>query len=147
MANHVSGTSTPTRVPPPCLDELRQPVLALLFGNPLITETGQLRANHCVHACEEVARLTRWPANGLAEIARRPAAAARPRGRRALRTTRCSLRPGCWWGLRPRPFVSAWAPSAPLPDRPASPVDRLAAACFQPADAVTRPHRLCHSSR
>ncbi len=71
MANHVTGISTLFCVPPPCLGELRQQVLAALIGNPLFTAAEQLRANHFAHECEDTARLIRWQANVHAEITRR----------------------------------------------------------------------------
>ena len=132
----------------PVLGELRQHVLAALLGNPLFSEAEQLRANHFVHECEDVARLTRWPANVLAEIARREAAAAHQRGQQALRATR--LRARCFRSCRPRQPKStpAWVPGTPLPDRAdrlAGPLDRRSAARFQPADSLTLTHLLSPS--
>ncbi|RZK29871.1 MAG: hypothetical protein EOO61_20055, partial [Hymenobacter sp.] len=79
MANHVTGTSMLFSVPQPSLGELRQHVLMPLIGHPLFSEAEQLRANHFVHESDDIARLTRWGANVLAEIARRQAEAARQR--------------------------------------------------------------------
>ena len=129
------------------LGELRQYVLATLFGNPLFSEAEQLRANHFVHECEDPARLTRWRANVLAELARRQVAAAHERGQRALRATLCRLCPFGFRGNRPRQPqpTPAWVPGAPLPngaDYRAGSFDRRAAARFQPADSLTLTHLL-----
>ncbi|WP_223654415.1 hypothetical protein [Hymenobacter psoromatis] len=152
MANHVIGTSTLHSVLPSCLGELRQHVLAILLGNPLFSEAEHLRANHFVHECEDVPRLTRWHANVLAEIARRLAAAAHQRSQDALRTTLCHMRSASFRGYRPRQPqpAPAWVPGAPLPDhadRRAGTFDRRAAARFQPADSLTLAHLLPNPAR
>ena len=133
MANHVAGTSTPNSVLSPNLGELRQHVLAALFGNPLFTATEQLRANHFVHECEDVARLTRWHTNVLTEIARRQAVAARAHGQQATHPP--SNR------RRERPCTPAWVPSAPLPSCAAR-----RAVCCRPARSLA-PTRLPLSYR
>ena len=51
--------------------ELRQSILAVLFGNPLFTEEERLLANHLTHECEDVARLVRWLRNVRLEDAKR----------------------------------------------------------------------------
>jgi hypothetical protein len=136
----------------PVLGELRQHVLVALLGNSLFSEAEQLRANHFVHECEDVARLTRWHHSVLAEIARREAAAAHQRGQVTLHATLCRLCPGSFRGYRPRQPQPAptWVPGAPLPhrsDHRAGTFDRLAAARFQPADSLTLPHLLSLQSR
>lgn len=138
MQTHITGQ--------PVLGELRQHVLAPLLGNPLFSEAEQLRANHLVHECEDVARLTRWYANVLVEIARR-AAAAHQRSQDALRITLRHLRPASFRGHRPRQRQPAptWVPGAPLPDRTdrrTGTFDRLAAVRFRPADSLTLAHLL-----
>lgn len=141
MANHVSGTSALISVPLPSLGELRQHVLSPLIGNPLFSEAEQLRANHFVHECEDIARLIRWGANVLAEIARRQAEAARKRRHFATCATLHQLRSPSFRGHRSRPRrpKPTWVPGAFFPDRAdrwAGTFDRLAAARFQPADSV-----------
>jgi hypothetical protein len=142
MANHVSGTSALISVPLPSLGELRQHVLSPLIGNPLFSEAEQLRANHFVHECEDIARLTHWGVNVLAEIARRQAEAARQRRYFATRATLRRLRSSSFRGHRSRPDrpTPSWAPGAFFPDqanRWAGTFDCLAAASFQPAYALT----------
>lgn len=139
MANHVTGKSTFQCVPPTCLGELRQHILLPLIGNPLFSEAEQLRANHFVHESDDIARLTRWGTNVLAEIARRQAEAARQRRDLA---TGATLRQLGSTSFRSRPCQSApsWVPGAFFPDRAdhrAGTLDRLAVARFQPADALT----------
>ena len=129
------------------LGELRQHVMAALLSNPLFSEAEQLRANHLVHECEDVPRLTRWHANVLAEIARREAAAAHEHSQQVLRATLRRLRSLSFRGHRPRQPkpTPTWAPGTPLPDRAdrlAGPLDRRAAARFQPADSLTLTHLL-----
>lgn len=147
MANHVIGTSTPTCVPPSCLGELRQHVLSPLIGNPLFSDAEQLRANHFVHECEDAARLTRWYANVLAEIARRQAAAAHQRRQQARQTTLRQLHSYRYRGHRPRKTqpTPTWVPGTALPnraDRHAGTFDRRAAAHFHPAQSLTLAHLL-----
>lgn len=142
MANHVIRTSAPTTVLPTCLGALRQHVLTAILGNHLFSEAEQLRANHFVHETENIARLTRWHANVLAEIARRQAAAAHQRRQQARQITLQQLYPHRFRGHRPRPrpAAPAWVPGAPLPDRAnrcAGTFDRLAAAGFQPTQSLT----------
>ena len=142
MANHVSGTSTLLNVPPASLGELRQHVLTSLIGNSLFSEAEQLRANHFVHECEDIARLTRLGTNVLAEIARRQVEAARQCRYFAACATLRRLRSSSFRGHRSRPPqpVPNWAPGAFLSDqadRRAGTFDRLAAARFQPADSLT----------
>lgn len=134
------------------LGELRQHVLAALLGNPLFSEAEQLRANHFVHECEDIARLTRWHANVLAEIARREAVAAHQRSQDALRAMLRHLRPAGFRGYRPRKPQPAptWVPGAPLPDqtdRRAGTFDRRAAARFQPTDSLTLAHLLLNQAQ
>jgi hypothetical protein len=141
MANHVTGTSTPFDVLASCLGALRQHVLVPLIGNPLFSEAEQLRANHFVHETDDVARLTRWYANVLAESTRRQAVAAHQRGQATLRATLGRLSLNGFRGSRSRKSPTpAWSPGAPLPDladRLAGTFDRLAAARFRLADALT----------
>ena len=132
MLNRVSKANTPIGVRPISLDELRRFGWFARLDNPRFNEAAQLWANHHVHGSENVVLLVRWPANELAAIARREAATPHLRGRRLLRSTRCLLRPGSGYALRPRQFAPAGALGSPLPGRP---VDRLAALRFQPADA------------
>ncbi|MGI4742720.1 MAG: hypothetical protein ACRYG7_46780 [Janthinobacterium lividum] len=152
MANHVSGTSTLQHVPPTSLGELRQHVLLPLIGNSLFSEAELLRANHFVHESDDIARLTRWGVNVLAEIARRQAEAARQRRHLATTATVRRLRSPNFRGhhSRPRRPRLTWVPGAFFPDRAdrwAGTFDRLAAARFQPADArpfaslLSRPSR------
>ncbi len=142
MANHVIGTSVLFSVLPTSLGELRQHVLLPLIGNPLFSEAEQLRANHFVHECEDIARLTRWGANVLAEIARRETEAARQHRDLATRATLRQLRSASFRGHRSRPRrpTPTWSPGAFFPDRAdrlAGTFDRLATARFQPAESLT----------
>ena len=142
MANHVAGTSMLLGVPPLSLGELRQHVLLPLIGNPLFSEAEQLRANHFVHENEDIARLTRWGVNVLAEIARRRAEAAHQCRHLAMRDTLRQLHSSNFRGhrLRKRKPRPTWIPSAVFPDcadRWAGTFDRLAAAHFQPAHTLT----------
>jgi hypothetical protein len=50
---------------------LRAQLTALTFGCALLSEAEQLRANHNIYECEDVARLTRWLVNTRRERARR----------------------------------------------------------------------------
>lgn len=139
-------------VSPPSLGELRQFVLLPLIGNPLFSEAEQLRANHFVHESEDIARLTRWGTNVLAEIARRQVEAARQRRYFATRATLRRLRSSSFRGhcSRPRRPTPSWVPGAFFPDRAdrwAGTFDRLAAARFQPADALTFADLLSFQSR
>ncbi|MDJ0368070.1 hypothetical protein QMK33_23260 [Hymenobacter sp. H14-R3] len=127
---------------PTSLGELRQHVLSPLIGNPLFSAAEQLRAHHFVHESEDIARLTRWGANVLAEIAHRQAEAARQR--RDLATD-ATLRQLCSDSFRSyrtrlcRPTPN-WVLGTCFPDRSdrrAGTFDRRAAARFQPADALT----------
>jgi hypothetical protein len=152
MANHVSGTSTLLSAPLISLGELRQRVLLPLIGNPLFSEAEQLRANHFVHESNDIARLTRWGANVLAEIACREAKAARQRRDLTTRATLRQLRFGNFRGHRSRPRrpTPAWVPGTFFPnsaDRRAGTFDRLAAARFQPADSLTLADLLSRQSR
>jgi hypothetical protein len=152
MANHVSGTSALLGVFPPSLGELRQHVLLPLIGNSLFSEAEQLRANHFVHESDDIARLTRWGANVLAEIARRQAEAARQHRYLATGTTLRQLRSGsfrshCARLCRPAP---TWVPGAFFPDRSdrrAGTFDRLAVAIFQTVDALTVAELLSQQAR
>ena len=152
MANHVNGTSTRISVPPTCLGELRQHVLLPLIGNPLFNAAEQLRANHFVHESDDIARLTRWGANVLAEIARRQAAVARHRRDLATRATLCQLSSASFRGHRSHPpqSIPSWVPGTFFPDRSdrwAGTFDRFAAASFQPADSLTLATLLNRQSR
>jgi hypothetical protein len=152
MANHVNGTSALISVLPTCLGELRQHVLAPLIGNSLFSEAEQLRANHFVHESDDIARLTRWGAKVLAEIVRRQAVTARQRCDLATAALLRQLGSTSFRGHRARPprLASIWAPGAFFPDwadRWADTFDRLAAARFQPADALTFTSLLSHQSR
>ncbi|WP_144853040.1 hypothetical protein [Hymenobacter setariae] len=128
--------------PPTSLGELRQHVLLPLIGNSLFSEAEQLRANHFVHESDDIARLTRWGANVLAEIARRQAEAARQRRRLAICNALRRLRLDSFRCHRPRkrkPRLT-WVPSAFFPDRAdrrAGTFDRLAAALFQPVHTLS----------
>jgi hypothetical protein len=140
MANHVSGKSTLRDVPPTSLDELRQHVLLPLIGHPLFSEAEQLRANHFVHESDDIARLTRWGTNVLAEIARRQAEAARQRRDLATGATLRQLGSTSFRGHRSRRPAPAWVPGAFFPDRTdrkAGRFDRRATAHFQSADSLT----------
>ena len=136
----------------PVLGELRQHVLAPLIGNPLFSAAEQLRANHFVHESEDIARLTCWGANVLAEIARRQVEAARHRRDLATGATLHKLRSGSFRNHRahlcqPAP---AWVPGACFPDRSdrrAGTFDRLAVASFQTADALTFAELLSQQAR
>ena len=144
METHVTG--------PPVLGELRQHVLAALLGHHLFSEAEQVRAVHFVHECEDIARLTRWGASVLAEIARRQAEAACQRRDHATHDRLGHLRATLFRGHHPRsPRPSpTWVVGAPLPnqtDRRAGTFDRLLAACFQPADSLTFASFLSRQSR
>jgi hypothetical protein len=152
MANHVTGKSTFQRVPPTSLDELRQHVLRPLLGNPLFSEAEQLRANHFVHESDDIARLIRWDANVLAEIARRQAEVARQRRDLATGTTLRQLRSGGFRSHRARLCRPAptWVSGASFPDRSdrrAGTFDRRVAASFQTADALTFADLLSQQAR
>lgn len=152
MTNHVTGTGTPCNVPSFSLGELRQYVLPPLLSNPLFTKAEQLRANHFVHECEDSARLTRWGANVLAEIAHRQATAARQRRYSAMDATLGQLRPTNFRGhhSRLRRPTSNWLPGVFFPDhadRWAGTFDRLAATRFQPAGSLTLADLLSRQSR
>jgi hypothetical protein len=139
-------------VPPLSLGELRQLVLLPLIGNSLFSEAEQLRANHFVHESDDIARLTRWGANVLAEIARRHAEAARQRRDLATGTTLHQLRSGSFRSHRARlcRLAPTWVPGAFFPDRSdrrAGTFDRLAVANFQTADALTFADLLSHPAR
>jgi hypothetical protein len=126
----------------PVLGELRQHVLLPLIGNTLFSEAEQLRASHFVHEIDDIARLTRWGANVLAEIAHRQAEAARQRRDLATDTTLHQLRSGSFRSHRTRlcRLAPTWIPGAFFPDRSdrrAGTFDRLAVASFQTADALT----------
>lgn len=152
MANHVSGTSTPLSAPLISLDELHQHVLLPLIGNPLFNEVEQLRASHFVYESNDIARLTRWGANVLAEIARREAEAARQHRDLTTRATLRQVRSSSFRGYcsRPRRPTPAWVPSTFFPssaDRRAGTFDCLAAARFQPTDSLTLADLLSRQSR
>jgi hypothetical protein len=126
----------------PVLGELRQHVLQPLIGNPHFSEAEQLRANHFAHEINDIARLTRWGENVLAEIARRQAEAARQRRYLATRAALLQLRLNSFRGHRSRLCQPAltWVPGACFldrSDRRAGTFDRLATARFQPADSLT----------
>lgn len=149
MANHVTGTNTLHCVPPTSLGELRQHVLLPLLGNSLFSEAEQLRANHFVHESDDVARLTRWGASVLAEIARRQAEAARQRRHLATCDTLGQLRFNGFRGPRLRKLTPepTWVPGAFFPDcadRWAGTFDRLAVARFQLAHTLTYAQLLHH---
>lgn len=152
MVNHVNGTSTLVSVPLTTLGELRQHVLLPLIGNSLFSEAEQLRANHFVHECDDIARLTRWGANVLTEIARRQAEAARQHRDLATSATLCRLRSSSFRGHRGRPRrpKQTWVPGAFFPDRAdrwAGTFDHLAAARFQPVDSLTFASLLSRQSK
>lgn len=139
-------------LPPTFIGELRQHVLLPLIGNPLFSEAEQLRANHFAYECEDIARLTRWGASVLAEIARRQAEAARQHRDFATSATLCRLRSSSFRGYRGRPRrpKQTWVPGALFPDRAdrrAGTFDRLAAARFQLADALTFADLLSRQAR
>lgn len=151
MANHVSGTSTLFSVPLTSLDELHQHVLLPLIGNSLFSEAEQLQANHFVHECEDIARLTRWGTNALAEIGRRQVEAARQHRYLAARATLRRLHSNCFRGHRSCPCrpTPSWAPGTFFPDlvdRWTGTFDRLAAR-FQPAASLTFANLLSLQSR
>jgi hypothetical protein len=134
------------------MGELRQHVLLPLIGNSLFSEAEQLRANHFVNESEDIARLTRWGANVLAEIARRQAQAACQRRDLATRVT---LRQLGFTGFRchnarPNQPAPAWVPGTFFPDRAdrrAATFDRLAATRFQLAESLTFAALLSHPRR
>ena len=139
-------------VPPTPLGELRQHVLLPLLGNPLFSEAEQLRANHFVHESDDIARLTRWGANALAEIARRQAEAAHQRRYFATGATLRQLGSTSFRSHRSRPRrpVPSWAPGTFFPDwadRRAGTFDRIASARFQPTDSLTLANLLNRQSR
>jgi hypothetical protein len=53
------------------LTGLRAQLTALTFGCALLSEAEQLRANHNIHECEDIGRLTRWLVNTRRELERR----------------------------------------------------------------------------
>ena len=152
MKNHVSWQIAASAGPPTSLGELRQHVLLPLIGNPLFSAAEQLRANHFVHESDDIARLTRWGANVLAEITRRQAEAARQHRHFAMGATLRQLGSTSFRGHRSRPRrpTPTWVPGTFFPDRAdrrASTFDRLAVARFQPADSLTFAALLSRQSR
>ena len=136
----------------PVLGELRQHVLLPLIGNPLFSEAEQLRANHFVHESDDIARLTRWGKNVLAEIAHRQAEAAHQRRDLALCTTLRQLGSTSFRSHRSRLCQAApsWVPGACFPDRSdrrAGTFDRVAVTRFQTADALTFADLLSQQAR
>jgi hypothetical protein len=126
----------------PSIGELRQYVLLPLTGNSLFSAAEQLRANHFVHESDEIAGLTHWGTNILAEIARRQAETVHQRRHFATGATLRQLCSGSFHGhhYRLRRSAPTWVPCAFFPDRAdlwVSTFGRLAAARFQPADALT----------
>jgi hypothetical protein len=129
----------------PVLGEFRQYVLVPLIGHPLFSEAEQLRANHFVHECEDVARLIRWRKSVQAEIVRREVAAqaeaAYLRRQCALRNTLRQMHPASFRRhcprRRPAPIQLVSFPSLDQADRRAGTFDRVAAARFQPANSLT----------
>jgi len=113
-----------------------------LIGNSLFSAAEQLRANHFVYESDDIARLTRWGASVLAEIARRQAEAARQRRYLATGATLRQWRSGSFRGHHAclsRP-ASTWVPGAFFPDRSdrqAGTFDRRAGARFQTADTLS----------
>ena len=68
------GQATAVTVAPQTpIGVLRAEVLALIVGSPLFTDAEQLRANHTVHACENLATLLKWLANVRQEAENRAA--------------------------------------------------------------------------
>jgi hypothetical protein len=140
--------------PPISMGELRQHVLMPLIGNPFFSEAEQLRANHFVHECEDIARLLRWGKSVQAEIDRREAAAqvvaARVRRQHVLHSTLQQLRPTGFRGHCPHCPVLVWPTRFSAPDagnRRAGTFDRQVAAHFQPADSLTLATLLSRPSR
>jgi hypothetical protein len=126
----------------PVLGELRQHVLLPLIGNPLFSEAEQLRTNHFVHESDDIARLTRWGENVLAEIARRQAEATRQRRDLATDATLRQLHSGSFRSHRAHlcRIALTLVLGACFPDRSdhrAGTFDRLATALFQPVDSLT----------
>ena len=123
-----------------------------LIGHPLFSQAEQLQANHFVHECEDVARLTRWATSVRTEITRREANAARQRYHRATHEVLRHLRAVPFRGPRfhsSRPHPT-WVVGASLPegaDRRAGTFDRIAAARFQSADSLSFADILCRQSR
>ncbi|MGI4874412.1 MAG: hypothetical protein ACRYFX_24915 [Janthinobacterium lividum] len=141
-------------MPPTSLGELRQHVLLPLISNPLFSEAEQLRANHFVHECEDVARLIRWGESVQIEIACREATArveaAFLRRQSALCNTLWQLYLTSFRCHCARPFAPVQLASFPSPDRAdrrAGTFDRLATARFQPADSLTFASLLSRQSR
>jgi hypothetical protein len=136
------------------LSELRQHVLLPLIGNPFFSDTEQLRANHFVHECEDIAQLIRWQASVKTEIARRKVAArveaAYLQRQCVLRTTLRQLHPAsfrCHCLRWPAPAQPASFYSLDQADRRAGTFDRIASARFQPADSLTLADLLNRPSR
>jgi hypothetical protein len=139
MANHVNVQATLSSVPPIALGELHQHVLLPLIGNFFFSKAQQLQANHFLHECKDIIRLTRWSANVLTEIARRRAEAARQRRHLATGTMLRQSHANSFRGYRhPCWPTPTWILSAFFPDRAdrwASTFDCLAAR-FQSADSL-----------
>jgi hypothetical protein len=134
------------------LSELRQYVLRPLIGNSLFSDAEQLRANHFVHECEDIAWLTRWGISVLAEITRRQAEAACVRRYLAMCASLGRFRATSFRNHLSRPYQSkyTWVPGACFPDRAdrrAGTFDRLAAARFQSTDSLTLATLLSLQSR
>jgi hypothetical protein len=145
MKNHVSEKVMASAEPSIALGELRQHVVLALIGNSLFSEAEHLRAHHFVHECEDLARLTRWGANVLTEIAHRQAEAAHKLRYLATSATLRRFRSSRFLGHRSRPRrpKPTWVPGVFFPDRS----DRWAATRFRPADALPFASLLSRQSR
>jgi hypothetical protein len=56
------------------LSTLRTQLTTLTFHSPYLSDAEKLLANHCIHDCEQVAKLLRWLHTVPAELAWREAA-------------------------------------------------------------------------
>lgn len=115
-----------------CLPTLRAQLTALTLHSPHLSEAEKLRANHHIHECEDVNRLTHWLQTVQAELARRNITAQTKKAlAKYASPTRRHPQPA-----HHMPTVSTLAAHYVL-DRLAAPRDRHATAQFQPARTLT----------
>lgn len=127
------------------LPSLRAQLTALTFHSPHLDEAEKLRANHCIHECEDAERLTNWLRTVQAELARRNMAAQTQKALTKYAAPKRQALPHPTLRNRHHPRPPRRAPKPPVGtlalhyviDRPAPPLDRRAAAQFQPARTLT----------
>jgi hypothetical protein len=136
MQNQILGqNAAPTAA---CfLPTLRAQLTALTFHSSHLSEAEKLRANHHIHECEDVKRLTHWLRTVKAELARRNLAAQTKKvlAQAPLPYLRNQRQPQLFRHAA-KPTVSTLALRY-FVDRPALAPDCRAAAQFQPARTLT----------